>query len=65
MYSLLEKLHRKTQLSTLLLADDKRYGRRVEQSQRVDLNNGIVVSRGVELKSKAGVTVRAGGKIQA
>ena len=52
MHSLLEKLTPKSDLRALLQVDDKNGGgRKMTMLQKTDINHGIEISKGVELKS--------------
>ena len=51
MHSLLEKLNPKSDLRALLQIDDKSGGRRMTMLQKTNINHGIEISKGVELKN--------------
>ena len=63
MHSLLEKLTPKSDLRVLLAVDDKSGGRKMSLLQKTDLNHGMEIAKGVELKSQAGQLIKSGGKI--
>ena len=64
MHSLLEKLTPKSDLRALLQVDDKNGGgRKMTMLQKTDINHGIEISKGVELKSQTGQLMKSGGKI--
>ena len=62
--SLLERLHHKSQLHTLLFANDKHHARRYEDNAKSDINTGLSMNKGVELKTSAGSMLKSGGKYQ-
>ena len=64
MHSLLEKLHPKSDLRALLSVDDKTGGRKMAITQKSNINQGIEINKGVDLRDQAGVLLKTGGKIQ-
>mmetsp|Transcript_43161 Transcript_43161/g.57100 ORF Transcript_43161/g.57100 Transcript_43161/m.57100 type:complete len:114 (-) Transcript_43161:865-1206(-) len=62
LHSLLERLHHKSALQALLFTDDKHHARRYENSVKSDINTELNMTRGVDLKTEVGTTLKSGGK---
>lgn len=65
LHNLLEKLHPRSDLRALLSVsvEDKSGGRKMILTQQSNINQGLDINRGVELKSETGQMMKNGGKI--
>ena len=63
LHNLLEKLHPKSDLRAFLNLEDKSGGRKFTLTQKSNINQGLDINKGVELKSNTGQLVKSGGKI--